>query len=100
MTPEQIATIFLGFAGVALQLIFKYVPKLSDWYQAQENKGLWMLGFVAITGIVLNLLACYVPQIKVPLACTPDIWYNYIQAMFIIGSSQQLTYLFTRKGSK
>ena len=102
MTPEQFATVLLGIVGVALQLIFKYVPKLSDWYQALNKKGLWMLGFVTLAGLGYIGLACtpFADQVGITLACSGDNVFVLAKALFIIANAQQLTYLFTKNSAK
>jgi hypothetical protein len=98
MTPEQLAVILLAIVGVALQLIFKFVPKASDWYQSVENKGLVMLGLTVIVGLVYLGLACspFAAQFDVTLTCDNSAPFTLLKSLYIIASAQQLTYLYTR----
>lgn len=98
MAPSEVASLLLGIVGVALQLVFKYVPKVSDWYQKQENKGLLMLGFVAAVAAVYFGLACtpLAGQFGIGLTCTVPDLFVLLRALFIIAGSQSITYLYTR----
>lgn len=97
-TPEQLVTIILGILGVLLQLAFRYLPKFSDWYQSQTNKGAIALAFSAGIGGVYFALSCspYAAQLKIALACTQDGVFTLLNAIFIIATTQQLTFLFSR----
>lgn len=98
MTPEQLVTIILGILGVLLQLALKYAPKLSDWYQNSPNKGLLALAFSVGIGAVYFGLSCtpYAAQLKIALACTQNGVFTLLNAIFIIATTQQVTYLVTR----
>ena len=102
MSPEQLSTVILGLVGVILQLIFKYVPKVKDWYEAQSNKGLIMLAFVAATSAIYFGLGCTSLAAMLGIQITCDIAgaFAMLQALFSIASTQQLTYLFTRRTVK
>ena len=95
---EQIATILLGIVGVLLQLIFKYAPKISDWYQSQPEKGVVMLGFVILTALVYFGLSCtpYAADLGIVLSCNDQGVIELVKAVFFIASGQSLTYLYTR----
>lgn len=98
MTPTELSTTILAIIGIVLQLTFKYVPTAADWYQNHANKGALMLGFVVITGGAYYALACspYAAQLGIAIACTTDSIFLLLKAIFIVASSQQLAYLFTR----
>ena len=98
MTPEQYAAMILGIFGIALQLVLKYAPKVSDWYMNHAQKGLIALGFSVVIGGAYLALACspYAAQLHIALTCTEDSVFSLLQAIFIIASTQQLTYLYTR----
>lgn len=102
MTPEQLSVLILGIVGAGLQLVFKYFPAAANWYQAQANKGPLMLAFVALTGGILFGLSCtpYAAQFGIGLACETNTIFTLLRAIFIVATSQQLTYLFTRGGAK
>lgn len=98
MSPENLANIILGVLGVVLQLVFRYVPKVQVWYSGQANKGLWMLIFVALTGAAYFGLSCtpYAAELGVSLSCDQASLFTLLRALFIMASSNQLTYLYTR----
>ena len=101
MSPDELSVILLGLVGVFLQLIFMYVPKLKDWYEAQANKGLIMLGVVVGTGLIYFGLGCttWAVLLGITLSCDVSGAYLLLRALFIIATSQQLSYLFTRKNA-
>lgn len=98
MTPTELSTIILAIVGIVLQLIFKYVPKASDWYQSHPNKGAIMLGMVVLTCVAYYALACspYAADLGIVLACTQPSIFLLLKSIFIVATSQQLTYLFGR----
>ena len=98
MTPEQLSTTILAIVGIFLQLIFKYAPKAADWYQNHANKGALMLGMVVATGGLYYAVACspFAAQLGIAIACSTDSVFLLLKAIFIVASSQQLAYLFTR----
>jgi hypothetical protein len=99
-TPQELVTIILGILGVLLQLAFQYLPKFSDWYQNQPNKGTLALAFSVGIGAVYFGLSCtpFAAQLKIALSCTQDGIFVLLNAVFIIATTQQLTYLFHKKG--
>ena len=98
MTPTELSTIILAIVGIILQLVFKYVPKVNDWYQSHANKGALMLGFVVLTGGAYYALACspFAAELGIAIACTQASIFLLLKAIFIVATSQQLTYLFGR----
>lgn len=98
-TPEQLVTIILGILGVLLQLAMMYLPTFSNWYQTHSNKGTLALAFSALIGATYFGLSCtpYAAQFKIALACTQDGVFTLLHAIFIIATTQQLTYLYSRK---
>lgn len=98
MTPTELSTTILAIVGIALQLFFKYVPKANDWYQSHTNKGALMLVFVVLTGGAYYALACspYAAELGIAIACTQASIFLLLKAIFIVATSQQLTYLFGR----
>jgi len=97
-TPEQLVTIILGILGVLLQLAMRYPSKFSKWYQAHPDKGVLALAFSAVIGAAYFGLSCtpYAAQFKIALACTQDGIFTLLHAIFIIATTQQLTYLYSR----
>lgn len=98
-TPEQLVTIILGILGVLLQLAMMYLQTFSNWYQNHPNKGTLALAFSAGIGAAYFGLSCtpYAAQFKIALACTQDGVFTLLHAIFIIATTQQLTYLYSRK---
>lgn len=97
-TPEQLVTIILGILGVLLQLAMMYLPTFSNWYQNHPNKGTLALALSAVIGAAYFGLSCtpYAAQLKIALACTQDGVFTLLNAIFIIATTQQLTYLYSR----
>lgn len=102
MTPTELSSLILAIAGAVLQIVFRYAPRVSDWYQAQENKGVLMLQFVTVTGAVYVGLSCtpFAADLGIAVTCGEDTVFTLLRAIFIVASSQQLAYLFTRNGAK
>jgi len=99
MSPEDLAVLILGIVGVVLQVVFRYLPKLSDWYAAQENKGLLMLAFVIATGGIYFGLSCspFAADFGIAISCDQPGAFALLKAIFIIASGQSLAYLYTGK---
>ncbi len=97
-TPEQLVTIILAILGVLLQLAMMYLPKFSAWYQNHPSKGTLALAFSTGIGAAYFGLSCtpYAAQLKIALACTQDGIFTLLHAIFIIATTQQLTYLYSR----
>jgi len=93
--------VILAIVGAVLSLIFTYVPTAKVWLDAYANKGLIMLGFVVLVSLVYFGLACspFATDLNINLACTQAGAFELARAVFVIASTNQLTYLFTRKGS-
>ena len=100
MTPEQLATVILGVLGVLIQLAIKYANPVYEWYNSHPQKGLVTLGFDALIGAAYFGLSCtpYAAQFKIALACDQAGVFTLLNAIFIIATTQQVTYLFTRNG--
>ena len=99
MSPEQLATVILAIAGVVLQLIIRYAPKLSEWYAAQADKGILMLGFVVVVGFVYFGLSCtpFAEELGIVLSCSTSSLFGVLKAIFVIAGGQSLAYLYTGK---
>ena len=100
MTPEQLSQVILGGVGVALQLVFKYFPGVSPWFDGLKNKALVALGFDAAFGVAYFGLACssLAAQLNIQLSCDLPGLFVLANAIFLIAVAQQTAYLFTRKG--
>jgi hypothetical protein len=98
-TPEELSAFLLVLTGVILQLLFKYAPKLSEWYDKQENKGLIMLVTVSLVGLSYFGLSCspWGALFGVLIVCDLPSFFLLLRAIFIIAIGQQLTYSYTRK---
>jgi hypothetical protein len=98
MTPEQLAELVLGIAGVIMQLAFQYLPWVADWYQNLPNKGLVALALDVVVGAALFGIACspFAAELGVGLACETATVFLLLKAIFILALGQQGAYLFGR----
>jgi hypothetical protein len=73
---ENLSDVVLVIVGVVLSLIFRYAPKLADWYAKQESgpKGLIMLGAVAVVSLAYFGLSCtsFAEALKITIPCTNE----------------------------
>ena len=98
MTPEDTVTLILGVAGVVLQLIYKFVPIVSNWLDNFAYKGLVILGLdVVVAGALLGL-ACspFGADLGIPLVCEQATVFLLLKALVLI-AMQQGTFLMTKK---
>ena len=97
---NELSVVLLAIVGAAIQLIFKYIPKLSDWFDAQPNKALIMVAAVAAVSLAYFGLGCtpFAVQLGIVVACTTQGALELAAAFVYILVSQQITYLLTRKG--
>jgi hypothetical protein len=102
MTPEQLVTVILGILGILLQLALQYWPAVHDWYQNSPQKGLLALGLSAVIGAVYFALSCtpFAADFKIALSCDKAGVFTLLNAIFVIATTQQLTYLVNRKHPK
>lgn len=102
MTADQLVLVILGVFGVLLQLALKYAPKVSVWYQSHPGKGLVALLASVIIGAVYFALSCtpYAVDLKIALSCDKSGIFTFLQAVYIIATTQQVTYLITKDGTK
>lgn len=98
MTAEQLTTVILGILGALLQLVLKYAPRLSAWYKNHANKGAIALAASVAIGAVYYGLACtpYAGALNITLTCDQNGAFVLLKSIFIIASTQQLAYLYTR----
>lgn len=98
MTSEQFVTLILAILGIILQLALKYAPRLSEWYQKQENKGVMALALSALIGVAYLALSCtpFALDLKISLTCSSSNIFILLEAIFKIAMAQQATYLYTR----
>lgn len=101
MDTQELSVLLLGIVGAAIQLAFKFLPKLSDWYEAQENKGLIMLATVTVISLIYFGLGCtsLAGMLKIMTTCDVEGFYKLFQAWYILASAQSLTYLYTRNNA-
>jgi len=96
MTPEQLVAVILAGVGVILQLAFMYFPGFKDWYQNHPQKGLIALAFDVGFGAAYFALACVAflaDLLNIALTCDASGAWVFIQAVFLIVTSQQMAYL-------
>jgi len=98
MTPDELATLILGIAGVILQLALQYLPVVANWYDGLANKGLAALALDVVVGAALFGIACtpYAAEFGVGLACETGTLFLLLKAIFILATAQQGAYLFGR----
>ena len=97
---SDLSTLILVTVGAVIQLVFKYLPKLSVWYAAQSNKALIMVVVVAFVSLIYFGLGCtpLAPMFGITLTCDVKGAVELLLAFVYILGSQQTTYLLTRKG--
>lgn len=98
---NPIATIILGFIGVLLSLIFRYVPKAKVWFDTKlgDNKGLFMLGLCLIVAIIYFAFGCIpllASWLNINVGCSPQGALKMVEAFVVILLSNQITYLTTK----
>lgn len=93
--PEELATYLLALSGIFLSAVFKYVPKWKTWFDNLKNKGLVMLGFVAVIGLIYFGLSCtpYAVTLGITIACETASWVLILQAIWYIFIGNQAAYL-------
>jgi len=98
MTPEQVMELILGIAGVILQLVYKFVPAVSDWLDKFAYKGLVILGLDVVVAGALLALACspFAADLDIALACEQGTVFLLLKALVLI-ATQQGTYLVTKR---
>ena len=85
--------LLMGFVGVILSALFKYVPKLEQWYSAQANKGLLMLAFVFVVAGGYFGLSCLPFDIGVQVQCTQAGAVEMVKAFIAILVGNQIAFL-------
>ena len=97
---SDLSVILMAIVGALIQLVFKYFPKLSDWYETQTQKALIMVGVVFVVSLIYFGFGC-VPSLadwlKVQVTCDLPGALQLASAFIFILISQQTTYLLTRK---
>ena len=96
---NELSMLILALVGAIIQLAFRYAPKLSVWYEAQSQKALIMLGFIAVVSLAYFGLSCtpLAVTLGITIACTTQGAVELGTAFVYILISQQTTYLLTRK---
>lgn len=90
----------LYVVGVVVSLLFSYVPKLKDWYEAQHGyKALIMVGLIAIVSAAFFGLSCttLAAALGIQVACTSEGALAVALAFIKIIIANQAAYLLTRK---
>jgi len=99
---ENLAVVILGVVGVVIQLVFKFMPVVKQWYEKQVNKGPIMLAVVAVVSVIYFGLSCTSlgAEFGVTVSCTQAGVVALAKAIFLIASGNQLTYLYIRNVGK
>ena len=95
---NELSIIILAIVGAAIQMVFKYFPKLNTWYEAQSNKALIMVAVIAVVSLAYFGLSCTALAVTlgIVLACSTQGALQLAAAFVYILVSQQTTYLLTR----
>ena len=98
MTSEQLIVVILGILGVVLQFAYKYGGKFAEWFQNHPNKGLLALAGSVLVGLAYFGLSCtpFAVDFKIALSCDRQGAFTLLNAIFVIATTHQLTYLFTK----
>ena len=69
---NELSVIILAVVGAVIQLVFKYFPKLSTWYEAQSNKALIMVAVIAVVSLAYFGLGCtpFAASLGIAVACS------------------------------
>lgn len=96
---NELSVVILAIVGMVLQLLFKYLPKLAPWYEAQSQKALIMLGAVLVVSLAYFGLGCtpFGDRFGILVTCTSEGAIELAAVFVKILISQQTTYLLTRK---
>jgi hypothetical protein len=89
MTGTELGSV----AGVVLSTLFEYFPKLSAWYNAQEDniQRLLLLGAMALVAATIFGMGC--AGLADTFACTKEGAWEAVKVFFSGVISSQATYL-------
>lgn len=95
MSPIDISNVLLFVLGVLLSLAFTYIPEAKAWYGGLAHQGLAMLGMVVLISLAYFGLSCtpFAVQLHIAITCELSSAFNLLQAIVIIATGNQLTYL-------
>ena len=96
---NELSLVLLALVGVVIQAVFKYFPKISVWYDAQEGKKkVIMILAVAAVSLVYFGLGCtqFAGQLGIQVACSVTGFLDLGTAFVVILVSQQATYALSR----
>lgn len=97
MTDTQLTLI----AASLLSVLFSYVPKLKDWFDAKDatTKRLIMAGALLVVSAVIFGASCFDLGLPFQVACTKDGVVGLVTTYVIALMANQGTYLITPKYS-
>ena len=100
MSPIDISNVLLFVLGVLLSLVFTYVPEAKAWFQGLPHQGLAMLGMVVLIGALYFGLSCtpFAVYLHITITCEASSVFSLLEAIVIIATGNQLTYLLAPKG--
>jgi len=91
---SPVATAIVTIITIGLALIFKFAPKVSNWYYGEKLsgwRGLVMVGIVTLVTVAIYPISCYSPwQI---VECVSSSWWQLAVAWFVALTSNQIAYL-------
>jgi len=90
--------VILGIVGAVISLVFTYFPAARVWLDGFQAKGLVILGVVVAVSLAYFGLACtsLAVDLGIALACSKAGAIELLKAVYIIASTNQVTYLLTR----
>lgn len=85
-------------AGVILSLLFRYVPGFTDFFKrlSDEERRLFMLLFVVLSGITIYILSCWDSEIFTQLTCDRRGFVELMRLILATAVSNQTTYLLVK----
>jgi len=90
----------LGLVGVILSALFKYIPALQVWFDAQKNKGLLMLAFVFVVSGGYFGLSCLPIDLGIQVTCDVAGALEMVKAFVAILIGNQIAFLMTPNVNK
>ena len=94
---NELSILILALVGAIIQVLFRYAPILSVWYEAQSKKALIMLAFIAVVSLAYFGLSCtpFAVTLGIVIACSTQGALELGTAFVYILISQQTTFLLT-----
>lgn len=90
---QYLVSVILGGAGAVLSALFRYFPKLREWFAglSSTKKKLIMIGLSALVTVVVFGAAC--AQVWTGTTCDQQGAIKMVSAFFMVLIGNQLAYL-------